>query len=147
MLPIQFFGQNIHFATSLFASLVFFAVFLPIIWQILAPYQKQRITTFLNPSQDPYGAGYNAIQAMISVGSGKIFGRGLGEGVQTQLSFLPERHTDFIFASIAEELGILGAMLVLLGAFFLLSRLILISEKARSPAARWSCRTAPWSSW
>ena len=117
-------------------GLVFFAVFLPIIWQILAPYQKQRITTFLNPSQDPYGAGYNAIQAMISVGSGKIFGRGLGEGVQTQLSFLPERHTDFIFASIAEELGILGAMLVLLGAFFLLSRLILISEKARSPAAR-----------
>src|SRR3990172_4602671 len=109
-------------------GLVFLAAFLPIIWQILAPYQKQRIITFLDPAKDPYGAGYNAIQAMISVGSGKIFGRGLGEGVQTQLSFLPERHTDFVFASIAEELGILGAMLVLLGAFFLLSRLILISE-------------------
>ena len=117
-------------------GLVFLGLFLPLIWQVLAPYQKQRITTFLNPSQDPYGAGYNAIQAMISVGSGKIFGRGLGQGVQTQLSFLPERHTDFVFASIAEELGLLGALLVLFGAFFLMARLILISENARSPAAR-----------
>ena len=117
-------------------GLVFFAVFLPLIWQVLAPYQKQRILTFLDPAKDPYGTGYNAIQSMISVGSGKIFGRGLGQGAQTQLSFLPERHTDFVFASIAEELGILGAMLVLLGAFFLMSRLVLISENARSPAAR-----------
>jgi rod shape determining protein RodA len=117
-------------------GIVFFAVFLPLIWQVLAPYQKQRILTFIDPNQDPYGTGYNAIQSMISVGSGKLFGRGLGKGVQTQLSFLPERHTDFIFASIAEELGIFGATLVLLGSVFILTRLILISENARSPSAR-----------
>jgi rod shape determining protein RodA len=117
-------------------GIVFFAVFLPLIWQVLAPYQKQRILTFIDPNQDPYGTGYNAIQSMISVGSGKLFGRGLGKGVQTQLSFLPERHTDFIFASIAEELGIFGATLVLLGSVFILTRLILVSENARSPSAR-----------
>ena len=117
-------------------GIVFFASLMPLIWLILAPYQKQRIITFLNPAQDPYGTGYNAIQSMISVGSGKLLGRGLGEGVQTQLSFLPERHTDFIFASIAEELGLMGAVLLLLGAFFLLMRLVAFSENARSPAAR-----------
>ncbi|HJX58936.1 hypothetical protein A2V61_01305 [Candidatus Woesebacteria bacterium RBG_19FT_COMBO_47_8] len=113
-----------------------FAFLLPIIWMVLAPYQKQRIITFLEPAKDPYGTGYNAIQSMISVGSGKIFGRGLGKGVQTQLAFLPERHTDFIFASIAEELGLVGAVLVLCAAFFVLGRLVGISENTRSPAAR-----------
>ncbi|MFZ5933047.1 MAG: FtsW/RodA/SpoVE family cell cycle protein [Patescibacteria group bacterium] len=112
------------------------AVLLPLIWQILAPYQKTRILSFLNPSKDPYGAGYNAIQSMISVGSGKLLGRGLGRGVQTQLAFLPERHTDFIFASIAEELGFVGAGLLLLMSFFLLFRLTSFMEKATSPAAR-----------
>lgn len=108
----------------------------PLFWSILAPYQKDRILTFVDPARDPYGAGYNAIQSMISVGSGKIFGRGLGKGVQTQLAFLPEKHTDFIFAATAEELGFLGAGLLLLGGFFILSRLVSIIENSTSPAAR-----------
>jgi rod shape determining protein RodA len=109
---------------------------LPLLWFLLAPYQKQRISVFLDPSADPYGAGYNSIQSMISVGSGRLFGRGLGEGVQTQLKFLPENHTDFIFAAISEELGFVGATLTLLGLFIIFWRLISIIEKARNIPAR-----------
>lgn len=108
----------------------------PIFWQVLVPYQKERIQTFLDPTKDPYGTGYNSLQSMISVGAGKVFGRGLGKGVQTQLAFLPEKHTDFIFASIAEELGIVGAGLLLVVIFLLLYKLVNIVENARSPTAR-----------
>lgn len=120
----------------IFWAIIFFLILLPVAWQLLAPYQRLRIITFLEPSRDPYGAGYNSIQSMISVGSGKLFGRGLGKGVQTQLSFLPERHTDFIFASVAEELGLVGAILVVGLSFFLLGRLVAFVENAQSPAAR-----------
>jgi rod shape determining protein RodA len=102
----------------------------------MADYQKARILTFLDPGKDPYGAGYNSIQAMITVGAGKFLGRGLGKGVQTQLSFLPERHTDFIFASIAEEMGFFGTFLLLVGLLFLFWRLSGIITDARSPSAR-----------
>src|SRR3989344_2338429 len=112
------------------------AILLPIIWAILAPYQKLRLVTFLQPSADPLGAGYNSIQSMISVGSGKILGRGLGKGVQTQLAFLPERHTDFIFASIAEELGSIGAVVVVLGLFIILWRITVFIETANDETAR-----------
>lgn len=109
---------------------------LPLFWQILASYQKARIIAFINPFKDPLGRGYNAIQSMISVGSGKFWGRGLGKGVQTQLAFLPERQTDFIFASISEELGFVGAVSVLLGIFILLWRLTVFLESSINPAAR-----------
>lgn len=83
-------------------------------WQfILLPYQKERITSFMQPT-DLQGAGYNARQAVIAVGSGQLTGRGLGHGVQSQLRFLPERHTDFVFASLAEEMGLIGGAIVLL---------------------------------
>jgi len=82
-------------------------------WFVLADYQKARIETFLYPERDPQGSGYNVIQAMIAVGSGGISGKGLGYGSQSQLSFLPERHTDFIFAVVAEELGMVGALFVI----------------------------------
>lgn len=89
-------------------------------WFLLfAPYQKARISTFLNPTADPLGQGYNVAQAVIAIGAGGWFGRGLGFGTQSQLKFLPESHTDFIFAVIAEELGFFG-MILLLGAFALL---------------------------
>lgn len=97
---------------------------MPIVWRLLADYQKERIISFLAPQQDPLGSGYNAIQAMIAVGSGQPFGRGLGQGTQSQLAFLPERHTDFIFAALSEELGLLGALAVILAFFFLLWRII-----------------------
>jgi rod shape determining protein RodA len=116
-----------------FAGLI---VLLPLVWQILAPYQKQRITSFLEPGSDPLGAGYNSLQSTIAAGSGKIFGTGLGKGVQTQLAFLPEKQTDFIFASIGEELGFVGAGFVLLISFIILFRLTYYMERSVSPAGR-----------
>ncbi len=99
------------------ASFVAFGFAAPFLWNVLAQYQKNRILTFLNPALDPSGAGYNALQAMIAVGSGQLFGLGLGRGTQSHLRFLPEYHTDFIFATLVEELGFLGgaSLLILYG--------------------------------
>lgn len=80
---------------------------------VLQPYQKSRITAFISPTEDLQGTNYNAKQALIAVGSGKVVGRGLGQGIQSHLRFLPERHTDFIFASLAEEYGFIGTFTVL----------------------------------
>lgn len=108
-----------------------FILSLPLVWQKLLSYQKERILTFFDPTRDPLGTGYNVLQAMIAVGSGKIFGRGFGRGPQSHLRFLPEHHTDFIFASLAEEWGFIGSLL-LLGLFFLLIlRIIMISQKSK----------------
>ncbi len=96
----------------------------PLLWRVLAGYQRTRILTFLNPALDPKGAGYNALQAMIAVGSGQWFGRGLGRGTQSHLRFLPEYHTDFIFATLVEELGFIGGTVLLLGYALLLWRII-----------------------
>ena len=92
--------------------------------KFLKSYQLARLESFLDPYKDPLGAGYNVIQSTIAVGSGGLFGKGLGHGTQSHLRFLPERHTDFIFASLAEELGLVGslAVIALLGA--LLFRLL-----------------------
>jgi len=117
-------------------SLIVGLLFVPVSWYVMAPYQKERVMTFLNPTSDPLGAGYNSIQSMISVGSGKFFGRGLGKGVQTQLDFLPERHNDFIFASIAEELGLVGVMVLMVCLFMLFWRLTNIIDRAKNPTAR-----------
>lgn len=95
------------------------AALLPIAWHHLHDYQKARLLTFLNPGADPYGKGYNIMQSKIALGSGGIFGKGFGQGTQSQLQFLPEKHTDFIFVVLTEEFGLLGAML-LLGLYFLL---------------------------
>jgi rod shape determining protein RodA len=103
---------------------------LPLIWKILAPYQQQRIFTFLNPYADPQGAGYHLLQSIIAIGSGGLWGRGLGRGVQSQLRFLPESHSDFIFASLAEELGFLGAICLILVYFLLLKRILEIAKNA-----------------
>ena len=113
-----------------------FSAILPLIWFVLAPYQRERLSSFINPESDPLGAGYNSIQSMISVGSGRLTGRGLGEGVQTQLEFLPEKHTDFIFAAISEELGFFGASLIVGGLFVVFLVLIQIVANAKNPAAR-----------
>ena len=97
----------------LFTLVVIGLVLLPLGLGLLKPYQKNRLISFLEPANDPLGSGYNAAQAMIAVGSGRLFGRGLGQGTQSQLNFLPERHTDFIFASLVEEMGFLGGMLII----------------------------------
>lgn len=89
----------------------------------LHDYQLARLESFLNPGKDPLGIGYNVIQSQIAIGSGGLFGKGLGHGTQSHLRFLPERHTDFVFASLVEELGLLGGSFVLIVLFFLLIHL------------------------
>jgi len=100
-------------------------------WILLKDYQRERIANFINPENDPQGSGYNVIQSMVAVGSGGIFGKGLGHGSQSQLNFLPEKHTDFIFAAICEELGFLGGSVVLLLFAALFFRMKEIAQNAR----------------
>jgi len=92
----------------------------PFAWNLLKGYQKKRILVFLNPNLDPLGSGYTAIQSKIAVGAGGLFGKGWLHGTQSQLDFVPEHHTDFIFSVIGEELGFLGSLflLILYGTFF-----------------------------
>ncbi len=102
----------------------------PFIWTQLHEYQRQRVITFLNPANDPLGTSYNSIQALIAVGSGLVFGRGLGEGTQSALLFLPERHTDFIFAALTEGMGFFGGLLVIFAFTFLLYRIYTIFKNS-----------------
>ncbi|ALG73332.1 cell wall shape-determining protein [Azospirillum thiophilum] len=92
---------------------------IPVAWEFLHDYQKQRVYTFLDPETDPLGAGYNILQSKIALGSGGLFGKGFMSGSQSQLMFLPEKHTDFIFVVLAEEFGMVGA-LTLLALYLLL---------------------------
>ena len=106
---------------------------------ILKPYQKQRITSFINPYLDPKGSGYHRIQSMIAIGSGKFLGRGLGQGSQSQLDFLPEQHTDFIFASIAEEMGFVGVVLIFIFYFIFFFRIVKTALIASNNFGRLFC--------
>jgi len=90
------------------------ALAVPAVWSVLKPYQKERIVTFFDPERDPKGAGWQVLQSRIAVGSGGLMGKGLGLGSQGQLNFLPDRHTDFIFSVLAEEIGFAGASSALL---------------------------------
>jgi len=103
----------------------------PIGWHFLKTYQKQRIYTFINPTQDPYGSGYNVTQAKITVGSGGIWGQGIGKGTQIQLNFLPVAHTDFIFASTAEAIGFVGSSILIILLIFLVTRIISLARSAK----------------
>ena len=98
---------------------------------LLKDYQKNRLINFVNPQNDPQGSGYNVTQSIVAVGSGGIFGKGLGHGSQSQLNFLPEKHTDFIFAVIAEELGLVGSAFVILLFGIILYRFSQIASLAR----------------
>jgi rod shape determining protein RodA len=100
-------------------------------WMLIKDYQKERILNFVDPARDPRGSGYNAIQSMIAVGSGQIWGKGLGHGSQSQLNFLPEKHTDFIFAVISEELGFFGAAIIFILLGFLFYRMKETARMAR----------------
>lgn len=108
-------------------------LFSPLLYRILQPYQQERLRAFIQPFSDPLGSGYNVIQSMIAVGSGKFFGRGLGHGTQSQLRFLPERQSDFIFASLAEELGFVGAMLIIMCYAVLIYRLLTSIQQQEEP--------------
>ncbi|MGD1850077.1 MAG: rod shape-determining protein RodA [Cyanophyceae cyanobacterium] len=102
-----------------------------VFWDILQPYQKARITMFLNPDQDPMGGGYHLIQSRIAIGAGELWGKGVNQGTQTQLNFIPEQDTDFIFAAIGEEFGFIGSMLVLIGFWLICLRLVWIAQGAK----------------
>lgn len=107
-------------------------VALPIAWNYgLKDYQKNRVITFISPDLDPQGKGYNSIQSKIAVGSGKFLGKGFRMGTQSQLEFLPERHTDFIYAVLSEEWGFIGSMLVLITFAFLFKICFEIAYQAR----------------
>jgi len=103
---------------------------------VLAPYQKDRILTFVNPTSDPLGSSYNVNQSIIAIGSGGLFGKGLGAGSQSQLKFIPEAHTDFIFAVFAEEWGLVGVIFLTLLFWVFFWRLLRIALKARDNFGR-----------
>jgi rod shape determining protein RodA len=96
----------------------------PIIWSLMKDYQRNRVVGFLNPQIDPQGLSYNITQSIITIGSGGVFGKGLGLGTQSRFQFLPEFHTDFAFASLVEQFGFLGGAIVLLLFGLLMYRLI-----------------------
>ncbi len=107
---------------------------LAVAWQFFfAEYQKARLLVFLDPTNDPLGAGYNVVQSIVALGSGRWWGRGHGHGPQSQLKFLPEQHTDFIVASIGEELGFLGVAGVIILYIILLWRILQIARNTRDP--------------
>ncbi len=110
---------------------------LPLLWiYLMKPYQKQRVLTFLDPESDPRGAGYHIIQSKIAIGSGGGFGKGWLNGTQSQLEFLPERHTDFIFAVLAEEFGLLGVLLLFALYLFIIYRGLTIAMEAQETYTR-----------
>ena len=111
----------------------------PVAWHFMHDYQRNRVLTFLDPSQDPLGAGYHSIQSQIAIGSGGVFGKGWMNGSQAQLEFLPERSTDFIFAVIGEELGLLG-QLFLLGLYLtVIGRALYLASETQDTYGRLVC--------
>ena len=105
-------------------------------WSFMHDYQRKRVLTFLNPQTDPLGAGYHIIQSQIAIGSGGVFGKGWMNGSQAQLEFLPERSTDFIFAVVGEEFGLLGLLLLLLLYVFVVGRAIYLATQTQDTFAR-----------
>jgi rod shape determining protein RodA len=102
-----------------------------LLWSLLKPYQKDRLTLFLTPEKDPLGGGYHLIQSRIAIGSGEFWGRGLYHGTQTDLKFIPEQHTDFIFSAIGEQLGFFGSAVVIIVFWLICLRLVLIACHAK----------------
>ena len=108
----------------------------PVLWHFLHDYQRQRVLTFLNPQTDPLGAGYHTIQSQIAIGSGGLFGKGYMNGSQAQLEFLPERSTDFIFAVVGEEWGLVGLLVLLILYLFVIARGLYIAAQAQDTFSR-----------
>ena len=107
-----------------------------VLWNFMQDYQRQRVLTLLNPDSDPLGAGYNIIQSKIAIGSGGLFGKGWTNGSQAQLEFLPERHTDFIFAVLGEEFGLFGVVALLALYMFVIGRGLYIATHAHDTYSR-----------
>ncbi|GAB6041293.1 rod shape-determining protein RodA [Endothiovibrio diazotrophicus] len=112
------------------------AACMPLLWYAMHEYQRQRVRTFLNPENDPLGAGYHIIQSKIAIGSGGLYGKGWLNGTQSQLDFIPERSTDFIFAVFAEEFGLIGILLLLVLYFFIVVRGMYIATQGQDTFTR-----------
>jgi rod shape determining protein RodA len=112
------------------------AALAPLLWYFMHAYQRRRVLTFLNPENDPLGAGYHIIQSKIAIGSGGIYGKGWLNGTQSHLEFLPERSTDFIFAVLGEELGLLGILAMLAIYLFIIARGLYIATRAQDTYGR-----------
>jgi rod shape determining protein RodA len=123
-------------ARYVFIFLLMASLPLPFLWHFLRDYQKERLLVFLNPNIDPLGAGYTIIQSKIAVGSGGIFGKGWLSGTQSQLHFLPEAHTDFIFAGFSEEWGLWGSGMLLLAYYLLIRQGVIIAQRTSDSFGR-----------
>ncbi len=108
----------------------------PLVWMLMRDYQKQRVLTFLNPESDPLGSGWNIIQSKTAIGSGGVHGKGWLNGTQSQLDFLPESHTDFIIAVLAEELGLIGVLILLVLYLCIIARGLYIASQAQDTFGR-----------
>jgi rod shape determining protein RodA len=108
----------------------------PVAWHFMREYQRQRVLTFLDPEKDPLGTGYHIIQSKIAIGSGGLYGKGWLNGTQSQLDFLPERHTDFIFAVLSEEFGLIGVLILLVLYLFIIARGLYIATRAQDTFTR-----------
>lgn len=113
VVSLFFFKRNLYTSASVFVLNLAAGYFFDYAFSVLQPHQQKRITSFIDPSSDPLGAGYNALQAKVAIGSGGLFGRGFMEGNQTQLRFIPEQWTDFIYCVIGEEFGFIGSFFVI----------------------------------
>ncbi|HLI18140.1 MAG TPA: rod shape-determining protein RodA [Rhodanobacteraceae bacterium] len=118
------------------AAFVGLAAAAPVAWHFMHDYQRQRIVTFLHPENDPLGSGWHILQSMIAVGSGGIFGKGFNQGTQSKLEFLPEHTTDFIFAVLGEEFGLIGVLVLLALYAFIVGRCLWIAANARDTYSR-----------
>lgn len=120
----------------IFAAGALGAAAVPVIWNFMRDYQRQRVLTFLNPETDPLGTGYHIIQSKIAIGSGGLYGKGWLNGTQSHLDFLPERSTDFVFAVFGEEFGLFGAVLLILLYLFVIGRCLVIAGRAQDNFGR-----------
>jgi len=127
----RFFNVNNAVKIGLFGTNVISAFAIPHLWNLLKPYQRQRLVVFMNPEADPLGSGYHIIQSKVAIGSGGLYGKGFLGGTQTQLHFIPEQHTDFIFSVIGEELGFIGGCVLIVLFLILAWRGVAIAQRAK----------------
>ncbi len=132
---VIFFAAGLRWRYFIFSGTSVLAA-IPIVWSRLHDYQRNRVFTFLDPERDPMGAGYHILQSKIALGSGGVFGKGFMEGTQSHLNFLPEKHTDFIFTMLGEELGLVGGLLLLTLYFIVLMLSLNVSLECRNQFGR-----------
>jgi rod shape determining protein RodA len=131
IVTILLFRKDIFFSASIFALNLASGFFADYLYNALSPHQQKRIQSFIDPNTDPLGAGYNTIQAKVAIGSGGLFGKGFLHGNQTQLQYIPEQWTDFIYCVIGEEFGFIGSMIVLILFLYLFLRILKIASQTK----------------